>query len=185
MHSVFYLALLATSFVAASRPPSLMAREISERSCPDGRKPCGPGCIPTDWTCCPGALGGCAPTEYCSSPTFCCPLGETCTEEGGVSTILDNTVTRTRTRTNVITHTGTSSDEATAVPAIPTSSLSSSRPVIPTASGSSNVTPTPTPSSSSTSSTTASATLFTGGAVSNLMPVGFGAVAGVVGAAFL
>ncbi|KAE8148549.1 hypothetical protein BDV25DRAFT_131149 [Aspergillus avenaceus] len=192
--------LLATTALAVDRTPALLARQLVELPCSyQGEKPCGDGCIPLSYTCCPGGAGGCPIGSYCDD-LGCCPNGKICSGGGGVitrpgSTIsVTNTLTSTLTNTlaNTLTSTLTSSEVETPTET-PTPSTSASAGVTPSSSSSVAVIPSSssvipslsaTPSSSTAIGSATPPPLHTG-AASHLSP-GFYAAAGLIaGAAIL
>ncbi|KAA8645411.1 hypothetical protein EYZ11_012053 [Aspergillus tanneri] len=171
---------LMASVVLAGNIDAIVARQISTCEDHTGYKTCHSGCIPINYTCCPVLQGGCEPGTYCTDEG-CCPIGETCSGGGGISSgTLTGTYTNTITATNTIpqTLTSTSSAEET------TSSTSTSRSLIPSSTSSSS-TPSSTPGGSGSTSASPSTPLHTGGA--STLNIKFGAVAGLIagGAALL
>lgn len=85
------LALSITGALANWMPSTLSARDLVKIPCNElGEKPCGDGCVPLTYTCCPDQAGGCPATARCdiadNGKYGCCPLGTTCEGPGGAST---------------------------------------------------------------------------------------------------
>lgn len=89
-----FLAILTLSGRAFSGH-TLLARSTSNApSYSPGGKVCGAYCIPGNHTCCPDLEGGCSPRHICqkgdNAVYGCCPIGETCTSDGGAEFIDDD-----------------------------------------------------------------------------------------------
>ncbi|EXJ59803.1 hypothetical protein A1O7_03950 [Cladophialophora yegresii CBS 114405] len=64
-------------------------------ACESGDKVCGAFCIPSTYTCCPDLEGGCQTSksvcqEGDNGVYGCCPIGETCTGNGGAEFLDDS-----------------------------------------------------------------------------------------------
>ncbi|KIW74857.1 hypothetical protein AYO21_08696 [Fonsecaea monophora] len=70
-------------------------------SCESGDKVCGAFCIPSDYTCCPDLEGGCSSKSVCQKGDNdvygCCPVGDTCSGDGGAEFLDSESSTSTNT----------------------------------------------------------------------------------------
>jgi hypothetical protein len=97
MQSLLLLTLSATGTLALHGLDLFSRQELSCAT--ENMKDCGTGCIPFSYTCCPDGSGGCPVTAVCvladNDEYGCCPIGETCSGDGGVTTIPGGTFTST------------------------------------------------------------------------------------------
>src|SRR5256885_2237608 len=59
---ILVLALLPTLALSSFHPALLPRQQLT---CSVSEKPCGDGCVPLGYTCCPDGSGGCPVTEVC------------------------------------------------------------------------------------------------------------------------
>lgn len=123
------LALSITGALANWMPSTLSARDLVKIPCNElGEKPCGDGCVPLTYTCCPDQAGGCPATARCdiadNGKYGCCPLGTTCKGPGGASTDFDTCtgIIPGDTSTVTIPQKPTSTTEPTSTEELPSSS---------------------------------------------------------------
>ncbi|KIW69506.1 hypothetical protein PV04_05379 [Phialophora macrospora] len=94
MRSFLFLAALPLLASAWSEHTLLTRATGNATSCETGDKVCGAFCIPGTYTCCPDLEGGCQTSksecqEGDNGVYGCCPIGETCTGDGGAEFLDD------------------------------------------------------------------------------------------------
>jgi hypothetical protein len=94
MRSFLFFAALPLLASAWSEHTLLTRATGNATACESGDKVCGAFCIPGTYTCCPDLEGGCSTSKsVCQEGDDgvygCCPIGETCTGNGGAEFLDD------------------------------------------------------------------------------------------------
>ncbi|KAJ6446780.1 60S ribosomal protein L40 [Purpureocillium lavendulum] len=185
MKSVLALSVVLVPALAAT-PLGRTVFARQQASCSDiGEKPCGDGCVPLTYTCCPDKKGGCPVTSVCqladNGVYGCCPIGRTCS---GDATATTNTIDVTKTNTNTVTNTLTETQPTETQPTetLPTETQpTETESETPSATLPGTVTSVPVPTGNGTAPpATTSLPPVTAGAASNGLPAVGGLLAGVV-----
>ncbi|OAP58749.1 hypothetical protein AYL99_07839 [Fonsecaea erecta] len=99
MRTLFLLAVgILPLLTSAWSDHALLGRSTGNAtSCDAGDKVCGVFCIPSNYTCCPDLEGGCSSNSVCQKGDNgvygCCPVGDTCTGDGGAEFLDDGSST--------------------------------------------------------------------------------------------
>lgn len=117
MRAFAFLAALPLLVSAWSEHTLMTRAEGNATACESGDKVCGAFCIPGTYTCCPDLEGGCSATSVCQQGDNgvygCCPIGETCTGDGGAEFIEgDNATSTSSSDAPVATKTSSSTNAA-------------------------------------------------------------------------
>ncbi len=93
----YFLFLTALPLLASAwSEHTLLSRATGNAtSCEESDKVCGAFCIPSNYTCCPDLEGGCSTSKaFCQEGDNgvygCCPIGDTCTGDGGAQFLDDD-----------------------------------------------------------------------------------------------